>query len=122
MFSRLTSRISLSGGRGSGIGFCDSFGHDESVTFSLGAGLTRAVAEVVDGVCHGYWVSSGVGHRLSDGFGSTLELVAGLAGTMAELVDGFHILGRKRSCGCSRVDRGDGQESGVDDSGELHLG
>ena len=101
------------------MGFCDSFGHGESVTFGFGAEPTRAVAEVVGKVCSGIRMGSGLGHRLSDCISGTLELGTGLARTIAELVDGVRIWNRK--CGCCCVDRDDSQESGVDDGGELHL-
>jgi len=52
-------------------------------TLVLGAGLTRAVAEVVDGVCLGIWLSVGLGDSRSESLSCTLGLGAGLTRAVA---------------------------------------
>ena len=97
------------------MGLGDSLCECESITLGLGAGLTTAVAEVVDGL------RVGIGSWLSDSFGdclgSTLKLGAGLTAAVAEVMDRFRV-----GCwGSSCFRRSDGQEGGEEDGSNLHV-
>lgn len=95
----------------------DRIGEGLGRTLGFGASLAGAVAEALD-ACVGLGDRSCEGESLSGSIGSALELGAALTGTVAEALDRLRI----RAGACDRLDGGDGEEGGVDDGEDLHVG
>ncbi len=114
--------ISLCVRRRNRVSLCDGFGECIGGALGLGAALAGKMAVAEERLCVWTCIWLGSSKSLSGSVGGTLQLRAALARKMAVAAEGECI---RASLGISdggSVDRSSGQDGGVDDGGELHVG